>query len=540
MDSNIEEEEGKDDGVYVFKAPPVVPVDPNANSDDTNAIIGAVVACVIISVVLFFLWKMMERKQREMTSLQRTLEETLDVETPDIQPKSVKAKVATTSDPKDLPVLPNMSDTVEEEDDLHFSLMSPILSSTSIQNKEEAGSGDTGYHSGFCRIEGNSLRHRNVTKEGFDELELDIEHPSDIISALKKSRLKLKQATKDRRKRARNALLTLGECHQLMGSIQNQVHTEATKEIEAGRSLKKARAERKRHSIKHRYRRHWNKTSREIREKKDAFLFMQDWFDGLDIHTKLREIAEDLFLLRSQHSSDLERDEDEKEMVKDSVAMLQSCEHDVRRAKSLVVKMQEEIKFRLKSNNTGNIGGDDERNLHGDGNITGEERGKQSRLRIKLPKRTNKNSVAPEQGVGDRLDANDIGMEKCPKCSYYTCKCSTKSIASNDSPRFRGIPSKEPTGAKISDVSNRCHHLTLKLLPVEGEVTSSDESLTEREVKKALSRVDAISSVVSAVKRNGQWNIVVVSTQSRVSNIRFNWRRRTYVIGMLKEAEVAT
>ena len=53
-----EVDEDTDEDVYLFQAPAG---NNQAESDETGAIVGAVVACLTITGVLFFLWKVSER-----------------------------------------------------------------------------------------------------------------------------------------------------------------------------------------------------------------------------------------------------------------------------------------------------------------------------------------------------------------------------------------------------------------------------------------------------------------------------------------------
>ena len=156
---------------------------------------------------------------------------------------------------------------------------------------------------------------------------------------------------------------------------------------------------------------------------------------------------------------------------------------------------------------------------------------------------------------------------RCVKCHRYYCQCVENEIEDFDrescrrdqvfSNATKTLSSVLVKSSKELDAYKACHHkgekleatsihvkpffgaktylLTFKLHDVGGYEAEADQNvqLSEREVHKALQRVPSILSL-KRVKKEGfnEWTIVAESTEQRVANIRFNCKKKSYIIEM--------
>ena len=138
---------------------------------------------------------------------------------------------------------------------------------------------------------------------------------------------------------------------------------------------------------------------------------------------------------------------------------------------------------------------------------------------LHLKKRKNRVNPEYQPHVKKCNIPNDGVIEKSKRDIYKTSDI----FSSN---HINTQPINEP--AKIPD---QCA-VTLRVHEVKVRGTSVQQGLllTEREVKKALSRLDSIMSASSIKQQGNDWIINVVSTHPQVPGVKFNCRGRVYKI----------
>lgn len=164
----------------------------------------------------------------------------------------------------------------------------------------------------------------------------------------------------------------------------------------------------------------------------------------------------------------------------------------------------------------------------------------------------------------DNIDEQNITLKqgefhnRCSTCHKYLCQCE-KDIsnvhavlkhksdeATNANGALNGVNNEKSHRKSSKTVSetfpenlhprNR-HIVTLKLREAELQEAAnsrdSNEQITEKEVQKALQRVPYITNL-NKLKKNGDntWTITAESSQKHVTNVRFNCKKKSFIIGL--------
>ena len=196
-----------------------------------------------------------------------------------------------------------------------------------------------------------------------------------------------------------------------------------------------------------------------------------------------------------------------------------------------------------------------------------------SRHRIMFPrviKRTTVRSSLVDEKISENIQNSRSNGNTCSRCNQASCqcfpkskekvlistqtcsadpflhtvtnKCSSKQLSSTAMSDFANdfevtASNETPTTSKYCRSSANTHLLTLKLrqILIPDALSTSEQftSISEREVQKVLQKVPTITALKSLKKDGHKWIVEVESTSSRVANIRFNFKKKSYVIGML-------
>ncbi|CAK8671475.1 unnamed protein product [Clavelina lepadiformis] len=578
MNSVSEDKAGN--GTYVFNAPPKASPD---QGNEVTTMIGILCSCIMITAVLFFLWKLLQRKQNEMRQFQEEPEHGKNAE--DGDSSSLSVGVSTEQSPEvktnGLRLLDKIfkTSTVDREqssssfkndkfeamdkdlDELILPPLSPIISSTWSEKRQQSPSEDTGCDSGFGRFS-FAQRDGGILRTGKLDNDLEIEHTSDILTSLVRERQALRQESEARNSKIKKVIELLDQCSAFVRSAREKASEESKTDSSMQRFLRKMREERRRYDSIRRFPRKSVWKQRE-NDSRDAFISMQTWFDGLRLHPNLMGIAEEVFLLRSHHRSDVERNDAERKCVRGSVRSLDECSRLLSRARRNVADMKRQIAERKKAIEQANrIRKERDKKINAlfemmeqnSENVNCDDR-KAVKRRVTLPKKTGR-SLA--QNPCTRVTS--LNAEKCSECQKYYCRCepfspeegqTTDSLAvkatdfkTEHTERVNGVESSETKNRLLNRVVQTDENetsfnliLNLKEITQNGVPGYHDnsEDLSEREVTKALKRVPNIKCLKSIKKgTSGEWTIEAIASQGRIANIKFNCRGKNYAIEMKK------
>ena len=166
-----------------------------------------------------------------------------------------------------------------------------------------------------------------------------------------------------------------------------------------------------------------------------------------------------------------------------------------------------------------------------------------------------------DNNAGDEFQSEikNLGefTNRCLICHRYVCQCASRKadvdLTKTDSQTInkkldnegcKEAFQKDQRQSKSMDHTldgvhaNGRHTVTLKLQEAPFQDAQTDcnnlnDQLNEKEVQKALQRVPYITMLNSLKKiGNNEWTITAISSQKQVANVRFNCRKKAFIIGM--------
>ncbi|XP_077967428.1 uncharacterized protein LOC144421086 isoform X2 [Styela clava] len=332
----------------------VFPALPSSNST-TNTIqgyssietaIGILCACITLSVVLVFLYKVVKKKQESMIAdlshrvhLSMTDTAYSGTETDSQRRECNNYSYITIPSKKNNKVAPCAMNKTQSSE--QFTICSENQLGSMTKSAPQYGS------LGERQIK-RIRTSTTATGTPFDYkryIDIDKYDVKDILHSAKIDMENLRQRISNRSKNAGRAKKCIEECNSMLNNAKGRVKellSNRSREVKIWQKTKVRELGNEKKSMSRVRPIKWTADSN------DVLISMQYWFQGLKLHPQLKEIAEDIVALQSLHRKQSEVEWRQISMLSDSISCISASQPILRRAKSQVKELEQANKAQLK------------------------------------------------------------------------------------------------------------------------------------------------------------------------------------------------